>query len=140
MHEVVFASRRYPIYTVEEAVFRGVSFREDWRVAAPGEWVRTDTGHVLEVLATGTAGNTPWIRTACGTYPARAFDELGHEVRENRYTFSGLPPKHSVTKRVELFATAYARLRDPKAAYRFAYPGASSDKYITERSRKLLES
>lgn len=138
MFEVEFAKHLHPVYTAEEAERLRLQVCADWRSAQTGEWVRTDTGYVLEVLTTGQAGRTPWIRTACGTYPSRKRDVLGHEPRDDRYNFCGTAPRHSVTRRVRRFAEVYARTGDELGAFRCSFPRARSDKYIRIKARFLL--
>lgn len=138
-HEVIFQKRGYKVYSEQEAASLGIEVSADWRTAKAGEFVRTDTAYVLEVLANGTAGNSPWIRTACGTYSCRSNAPFTHHPRENRYSFGGNNEKYSVTRRVELFAKHYARTRNAESAYRYAFPRANYRQHIKVRSRKLLD-
>jgi hypothetical protein len=138
MIEVEFAGTIHPIYTAGEAKNRSIEISPSWRTACTGEWVQTDTGFVLEVLADGVAGTARWIRTCCGTYLCTGAMCLSHIPRRDRYRFSGEYPKHSVTRQVRLFVEWYIRIGDHREAYRRAFPNARSEKYIRERSSTLL--
>lgn len=126
------------VYTEEEAKANGISFSEDWRSAEVGRWVQTDTGFIVQVLDKGIAGETPWVRTASGTFPSRGHDNLSHEPRQNRYNFSGAKPGWAVTKSVEDFARTYARTRDPVGAFILAFPNARSARYIRTKGQQYL--
>lgn len=139
MHYVEFKDRQYPIYTKEEADAEGIEYKKANDDSKVGQYIETDTGFVLEVLASGNAGTTHWIRTACGTYPINESAIIGHTPRKFRYNFSGKgPDSHSLTKACKLFVQYYARSGDPVASYKRAFPKAKSEKYIKQRINVLL--
>jgi len=140
MNEVWFRGQKHCIYSEDEARLRGIVVTEDdWRTAEIGSWVKTDTGYVVQLLDVGAAGSTPWIRTCCGTFPARRDDDLGHDVRANRYNLSGTQPAWSITRKVEAFARLYARCGNARQAFKMAFPDAKSEAYIKLKGKKFLD-
>lgn len=140
MHHVSYKGRRYPVYTESEAKAQGLEVidREDIDEATEGDLLATGGGYVIEVVSTGVAGDTPWVRTPCGTYPVRWQGILDAEPRENIYSFSGKNPGEKLSHRAFMFARLFARTGRKIWSYRQAFPKSNDTTYIRRRCNFLL--
>ena len=130
-----------------------VPVRHNWRHGEQGEWVFTDDGFVCQILKKSkmeeSNGKTvTYVRTVCGTYIAERMNKemLGDDgIAENIYTFSGKNigqedfNKRGRTTRELLFARYVAGGVDILEAYKKAYPDATDETYIKQRTEKLLK-
>jgi hypothetical protein len=127
--------------------------RHNWRYGEEGEWVFTDDGYVCQILrllniAKDEKKTVPCVRTVCGTFLANDKNKemLGENgIAENIYAFSGTNTskedfnKRGRNSRELLFARYVASGIDVTTAYKRVYPNAKKDKYIKNRTEKLLK-
>ena len=130
-----------------------IPIRHNWRHGEEGEWVFTDDGFVCQILkilniAKDGDKKTPCVRTVCGTFLPRDMKKemLGEDgIAENIYTFSGNnSSKEQFNERGRnskelLFARYVASGVDIVSAYKRVYPKARDDRYIKQRTEKLLK-
>lgn len=140
MHTLTFQGKEHQIYDLEEARREGVEFCSDWRKAKEGDWVETDTGHVLQVLQAGKIGKVRFVRTATGTWDTGNPEvRLDHERKKYRWSLYGRavnPLKTS--KAIKIFAEVYARTSDPLYSWYISHPRTKSERYATVKSKDVL--
>ena len=118
--------------------------QDDWRVAPLNSWVLTDDGQVCQILERGTINNQRYVRTAIGMFKCAPFIKMEGELRENIYNFSGINSNKKARERVEptkqeyLFARYLAKGEGVIESFKKAFPKATSDNYIKEKSNLLL--
>lgn len=137
---------RHEVYTPAEAEERGVEYLIDWRQASEvGQWVLTDDGFVIQVLALGRRTRSgketlAWVRTATGSFPVNGGKELDTKPRQCRWTFSGKNPSSNPhAKRRIAFARLVAHGAEIMTAYRQTHPKYKNEADARVRAFALLE-
>jgi len=118
--------------------------QDDWRIAPLNSWVLTDDGQVCEIIERGKINGQSYVRTAIGMFRCAPSIKMQGELRENIYNFQGINANKAArlrkkpTKQEYLFARYIAKGDGVIEAFKQAYPKATSDNYIKERSNLLL--
>lgn len=133
--------RDYEVLERSEADARGLLYLQDWREATePGQWVLSDDGNVVEILAVmRTNGLGGLLRTCTGTF-SKLGKALTTERRECRYTLTGKMPLSKVRNDTKLrsFVAMLEAGHPPYTAYDRVYGVKSPDKR-RRRVKQLLE-
>tara|TARA_R100000306_G_C4362619_1_gene136029 strand:+ start:190 stop:957 length:768 start_codon:yes stop_codon:yes gene_type:complete len=125
-----------------------------WREGNEGDWVSTDDDYILQILKKSKIAHPSYknprtyVRTICGSYIVEQKSHLilGEKgIAENIYAFSNNDDsKKDYTKgrklksREFLFARYIAEGNDVISAFKKAYPKATKDRYIAQRTSSLL--
>ena len=147
---------RYIFDNIEE--FKAFRPKEEvmgsWRHGNEGDWVYTDDGYILEILKKSKISHPSYknqrtyIRTVCGSFivEQKSHQILGEKgIAENIYTFSGnddskkdYRQNRKLKSREFLFARYVAEGNDVISAFKKAFPNATKDSYVAQRTSSLL--
>ena len=147
---------RYIFDNIEE--FKAFRPKEEvlgsWRQGNEGDWVYTDDGHILEILKKSKISHpsykTPrtYVRTVCGSFivEQKSHQILGEKgIADNIYAFSGnddskkdYRQNRKLKSREFLFAQYVAKGNDVISAFKKAFPKATNDRYVAQKTSSLI--
>ena len=138
------------IYTLEEANRLGVNYIDNWRDGDIGIWVKTDDGHVVQVLRINydRAGRKLLGTATMTTNAGSKTCELNTVPRQSRYSINGKVrnhiPKH-MTADLSQFCIFIIVGMDPAEAYLRAFYEKNTGKtvvnqYVKRKARELMSS
>ncbi len=143
MIEIVRGGKTYHHHTPEEAAEKGIEYSPTWRGCKKGDWVLTDDGYVVEVIAAGTSGRRyTWARIANAAFMGTpGVKMLALSTPENPYGFSGTrqrlrtkDPERRLSVMERQFVAAFLTSFDVVEAFKAATNSDPNSKSLKQRA------
>lgn len=136
------------IYSKEEADRLGIKYKPSWRDGLINDWVLTDDGFVVQILALHyDRANRKIMRTCTMTATSARTGVLDTRHRDSRYSLTGklrdVPKK--MTARLQAFCNLVCSGIPPEEAYVIAYKDTvkgernSTNQWVKRRTGELMQ-
>ena len=147
MREYKVNGQLHTIYDEIDEVPSNVSYLDDWRKAAIGDWVIADDGGVIQILRRGkmlTRNKVKeYVGTCTGSFPVLGSVKMDTSRRDNIYSFGGRRAKDALldrttnSKHETLFIQYLVSGMSLKDAYIKAFP-TNTGWYAQEKATALM--